>query len=219
MASGKYLVNAPAAKNYKFIYKLPLFDPIEKSLNIMDIDSFIEPVFNVSFYTPEYAAMLKARQDSIDRIIAIENAMKEGKSNLDLVDDDILAKYGPTKLKGLNYQVQIGAFIMAKNFKYGNVVKYGKVSKVKGGDDITRFTIGSTPTMNDAFLFKQKIVAAGVEDAFVTAVYNGKRYLLKELVTEKIFENPPPPPAPVKPVRPVKSVKPVKPKPKPVPKK
>ncbi len=223
MASGKYLFNAPAGKNYKFVFKLPLFDPIEKGLNIMAIDSFIEPTFNISFYTPEYAAMLKAKQDSIDRVLAIEKAMKEGRSNLDMLDENLLAKYGAVKLKGLAYQVQIGAFSMAKNFKFASVAKYGKVSKVKGTDDITRFTIGSNQTMNDAFLFKQKIIAAGIEDAFVTATYNGKRYLLRELVSEKIFENPPPPPpAPEKPVKPVVKPKPkpgTKPAPKPAPKK
>lgn len=186
--TGKYLFNAPAGKDYKFVYKLPLFDPIEKGLNIMDIDSFIEPNFDISFYTADYAAMLKARQDSIDKALVMEKALKEGMSNLDILDDEIIAKYGGAKIKGLTYQVQIGAFAMSKNFKYASVAKYGKVSKIKGADDITRFTIGTNQTLNDAFVFKKKIVEAGISDAFVTATYNGKRYLLKELVTNKIYE-------------------------------
>jgi ATP-dependent protease Clp ATPase subunit len=74
---------------------------------------------------------------------------------------------------------------MPKNYKYDYLKGLGNVEKLLLDDGITRFTIGGAfKTLNEAINHKNKVQSAGQKDAFVTAIYNGKRVYLEDL--EKI---------------------------------
>ena len=100
----------------------------------------------------------------------------------------MLDTYGTVTKTGLSFTVQIGAYNLPQNFNYTKILKIGKVKKQKLDDNITRFTVGDTKTLNEAYALKKQLVDAGVSDAFVTAVYNGKRYLLKDLAENNFFQ-------------------------------
>ena len=84
-------------------------------------------------------------------------------------------------MEGLVFKVQIGAYALPQNFNYNSVKTFGKIEKLKLGDGITRFTLGKFTTLNAALAMSEKVVKAGITDAFVTAVYKGKRVYLRDI--------------------------------------
>ena len=54
-------------------------------------------------------------------------------------------------------------------------------------DNITRFTIGKFSTLKDAEAFKKKVLDTCVDNVFVTASYNGKRVLVKDLIRNNFY--------------------------------
>ena len=49
-------------------------------------------------------------------------------------------------------------------------------------DGITRFTIGSYKTVEEATRLKEEVISRGVSDAFITAIQNGDRKMLNEVL-------------------------------------
>ena len=203
--TGKYLINFPSGKQLKLTYTIPDYVPEVRTLSTMNIDSFFETTIDVQFYTYEYLAKVKHIKDSLDALNKFKNdslllTMKKDSIDKVLKKDtvsimphaltlkEMLDKYGNTSIPGLSFCVQIGAYNLPQNFNYTKILKIGKVKKQKLDDNITRFTVGNDKTLNDAYVLKNKLVEAGVSDAFVTAVYNGKRYLLKDLATNNFFQ-------------------------------
>lgn len=81
----------------------------------------------------------------------------------------------------LEFKVQIGAYRYPKNFLYGFLKKLGKKDEQLVLDGVTRITMGRFKTLKEAYEFRDLVKREGVSDAFVTAVFNGKRYYLNEL--------------------------------------
>ena len=185
-ASGKYLINFAAGKDYTLSFKIPGQEPEVRKLNTQEIESFFESVIDVQFYTEEYKARLKARKDSMDAVLA-EAKEKEIKASRPVTIQQMLEKFGEHTDPDLSFRVQIGAYNLPQNFSYGNILKLGKVEKQKLDDNITRFTMGMFNNLKAAYEYKNKVVAAGISDAFVTAIYKGKRYLLADLAANNFF--------------------------------
>jgi len=96
-----------------------------------------------------------------------------------------------TKAKGLTFRVQIAAYNFPKNYTYKRLKGFGKVKKVVLDDNITRFTIGGVfKTYGEASIHNEKVKAAGQTDAFITAIYKGKRVYLQDLIDQGIFKKP-----------------------------
>jgi hypothetical protein len=182
--SGKYLVNLKPDKNFKIKFKAQGFDEQVKSLNTMKVDSFLESTIDVQFYTEGYKARLKRIQDSLG--LRKDTAMSHGGQKISLAE--MIAKYGDVKLEDLEFRVQIGAFSLGDGFNYSALLKLGKVQRNKSDDAITRFTVGHCHTLNEVYVMKKKVIASGIKDAFVTAVYKKKRMLLKDLLSNNIYE-------------------------------
>lgn len=98
---------------------------------------------------------------------------------------EIVAAYGDILAEGLEFKVQIGAYRFPENFKYDNLNSLATVSKKNYEDQLTRFTMGSFKTLKEADKLLQRVLTKGRTDAFVTAFYNGKRFLLRDLATLK----------------------------------
>lgn len=94
--------------------------------------------------------------------------------NDQLTREQIIEKFGNIEIKGLVYKIQIGAYKMPYNFKYSHPLEF----------NVTRFTIGNYSKLKDAEALKAKILAKGglTDDSFITAIYNGKRVFLEDLV-------------------------------------
>lgn len=169
---GNYLVNLVAGNNYKITYKLKGFPDQIKTIDAATVKGYSELIYNINFSTK----VDSAKTDST--IVAVKTDTTQ---NLTPTPFDS----GNFSKEGLEFKVQIAAYNLPKNYKYDHLKGLGSVEKLVLEDGITRFTIGGAfKTLNDAIAHKNKVQAAGQKDAFVTAIYQGKRVYLEDL--EKI---------------------------------
>lgn len=180
--TGKYLINLPAKRDYNVTFTTVGQDPVEKTVAAADVDTFLERTFHIKFYT-----------EKEDEIVA-ENKEEEKEAtdvpeNLDdYTYGQILDEYGKAEAEDLVFRVQIAAYRNPKNYTYDHLKDLGIVISADYGDDITRFTIG--PNFNKlkkAEKFREKVVKNGQKDAFVIAIYKGKRTYLKELIKKGVL--------------------------------
>ena len=171
---GTYLVNLVAGHNYKITYKLEGFPDQIRNIEAMNLIGYHELIYDIKFSTK----VDSAKTDSTSApILANTDTTKSTTTNP--FDSGNFSK------EGLEFKVQIAAYNMPKNYKYEYLKGLGNVEKLLLDDGITRFTIGgSFKTLNDAIAHKNKVKEAGQKDAFVTAIYQGKRVYLEDL--EKI---------------------------------
>lgn len=169
---GNYLVNLVAGHTYKITYKLNGFPDQTKAIDATNIKGYSEFIYNINFST---------KVDTVKTDSTAVIAKTDSTKNTGVTIPDI----GNFSKEGLDFKVQIAAYNLPKNYKYDHLKGLGSVEKLVLQDGITRFTIGgSFKTLNDAIAHKNKVREAGQKDAFVTAIYQGKRVYLEDL--EKI---------------------------------
>ena len=115
-------------------------------------------------------------------------ASLKGKS---LNDPDIYKKLmgiaGNICADGLIFKIQIAAYKKPENYKYDHLNEFGKPEVINYPDGITRFTQLQFKTLKDAEAARQKIIAKGQTDAWITGLINGKRYSIEELIILDFF--------------------------------
>lgn len=99
----------------------------------------------------------------------------------------LLEKGGALCAEGLVFEVQIAAYRFPQNYKYNHLMAFGQPVIRDYPDGITRFTQGKFVTLNEAEALRQKIIAAGQKDAWVTPFYNGNRMLMEELIKVNFY--------------------------------
>ena len=112
------------------------------------------------------------------------------KKNPDLMTyGEILDEFGKYTAEGMYFTVQVGAYFESHNFNYSHLVSAGKIETRNYNDGITRFTIGNFASFAEAEEMRKKIALLGGEttDAFVLAVYQGNRILLKDLAGNNFY--------------------------------
>jgi len=172
--SGEYLTTLPVSHEYIIEYKLNDFDfsllkgdsIIKRTFAIAESDTMVKMDVKIKFYTDSFI---------------VEPMTKE----------KIVETFGKTEAEGLTFKVQIAAFNFPDNYIYKRLKGLGKVEKNILDDNITRFTIGGEfRTFNEASVHNEKVKAAGQTDAFITAIYKGKRVYLQDLIDQEIFKRP-----------------------------
>ncbi len=109
----------------------------------------------------------------------------KGKSLNDIETyNKLLSVAGNYCAQGLTFKVQIAAYRHPKNYKYNRLQKFGTPNITGYADGITRFTQLELNTIKDAEAARQKIIAKGQKDAWITAFIDGKRYTLEELIMQ-----------------------------------
>ena len=93
-------------------------------------------------------------------------------------------------VQGLTYKVQIGAYRHPENFKYSNLTEFGSAETKAYPDGIARFTMKEFKTLAEAEAFRKKVIKKGTIDAWITAVYNGERRLLPDLISVNFYNRP-----------------------------
>ena len=88
---------------------------------------------------------------------------------------------------GLVYTVQIGAYRHPENFKYPQLSEFGPAQIKEYPDGITRFTMKEFKTIREAEEFRQVCIKRGIRDAWITAVYNGERKTLEDLIENNFY--------------------------------
>ncbi|HEX8516062.1 MAG TPA: hypothetical protein VF868_07665 [Bacteroidia bacterium] len=101
----------------------------------------------------------------------------------------LIAQAGNTCAEGLTFRVQIGAYRKPQNFKHKNLdaLEPPPALVLPYPDGITRFTMREFTTIKDAEAFRQECIRLGTKDAWITAMYQGKRMLLQELIANNFF--------------------------------
>lgn len=193
--TGKYLTSLPSNNNYDLVFTYNEKTLI-RNINTMNIDSFIEMVIDIAFYSDSMQTLIdKAKSDNAEKLALEKKLTKNDPKNIagDLKTytyDRFLKEYGDTKVEGLLFKVQIAAYRLPDNFNYNKLVGLGQVEKGSFDDKISRFTIGGQfSTLREADEFKKKVVKRGTTDAFVTAIMNNKRVYLKEVFATYGKEN------------------------------
>lgn len=112
----------------------------------------------------------------------------KGKSlNIEYNYNKLLALSSGICVEGLVFKIQIAAYRNPENYKYGHLSDYGTPDILKYPDGITRFTQLQFTTLQEAEVARQKIIASGQKDAWITAFIGNKRYTLEELILVDFF--------------------------------
>lgn len=177
---GSYLVNLPSGNEFQIIYKYK-GTVLKKDFSTAKVDSFANIDLDAELFSNEYLALNKQKIDS-------SVYKSESLSNTSLNYDQIIEKFGNTKIDSLEYTVQIGAYKMFENFNYSKLLGLPKAQRKTLSDNITRFTLGSFKTLNEANSILEKAKVKGLNDAFIIAIYKGERYYFKELLNQGILK-------------------------------
>lgn len=90
-------------------------------------------------------------------------------------------------VEGLTYKVQIGAYRHPENFKYPHLAEFGPAEIKTYPNGLTRFTLKQFETLVEAEAFRQEVIKKGTRDAMISAVYNGERKLLQDLIAVNFY--------------------------------
>ncbi len=182
---GNYLVNLPIGHTYKLTYKYETFPNQVKEIDTRNLTTYLEKTIDINFEIVN-DSILKA-----DSLLAYKKTIDSTNTTTTVVVDTKI-DIGNSSKVGLEFKVQIAAYNLPKNYNYNHLKGLGTIEKLLLDDGITRFTIGGAfNTLNEANAHKDKVRAAGQTDAFVTAIYKGKRVYLEDL--EKLGLIPPQP--------------------------
>ncbi len=113
---------------------------------------------------------------------------KAATEKINATEAKVASKVGNESKVGLTFKVQVAALTNPKTFDYSKLKGLGKTEKNKLEDGITRITVGKFKTLNEALDFKKKVRDAGISDAFITAIYQGKRVYLTELISKGLLQ-------------------------------
>ncbi|HRH11138.1 MAG TPA: hypothetical protein PLU73_06470 [Bacteroidia bacterium] len=187
--TGQYLATLPKGAEYRFTYTYLDKAPDVFTISAIDITGYSEKIHDVIWDKPDTAKPV------VTPTVASTPTVKAGPPDTwvakSKVQEKIMkytAKYGDISAEGLEFKVQIAAYRFPKNYTYKHLKGLGKVQNLLLGDEITRITIGGAfNTIAKAWAHNKKVIKAGQADAFVTAVYKGKRVQLEELEKMGIY--------------------------------
>jgi len=177
--TGKFLSNLAAGDEYELLVSIDQFAPQLIKLSTMNVDSFVVLSVFAEFNSPAYVTTLEAKDKTPEEKSLTEKAF----------DANSFSKSsGDIKIENLKFTVQIAAFKFSENFNYNGIVGMPKIIRKIDKDGVSRFTMGSFDTYNDALALLRDVQKSKIKDAFITAVYKGERRLLNDLVQSKIIK-------------------------------
>ena len=101
---------------------------------------------------------------------------------------EIMKRFGSKSADDLVFKVQIGAYYKPENFDYSALHDLGEAEIQVLTDGITRFTMGSFSTLDEAESFKRKVIQRDAVDAFTLIFYKGERKYLPEAIVNNFFQ-------------------------------
>ncbi len=181
-ANGNFLVTLPPGKNYKVAFTYSTYPTQTFTLDATNLTEYAEKIINVKFDTPKDTMPITKRDSlAVDTFKTKDKKLNEIKN--------YSRKYGDISAEGLEFKVQVAAYKYPKNYTYKHLKGLGDIDKTYVNNKITFITVGPAfKTLGEAWELNKKAVTAGQKDAFVTAIYKGKRVYLAELVNMGIFK-------------------------------
>lgn len=187
--SGQYLISLPAGADYKITYTYKDREPQTFTLTTINLPGFTQMIKDVRFDTKDTTKV------TVTPTLAVVTNTVAAPPTDTFVPNPVqqktlsyMDKFGDISAEGLEFRVQIAAYKYPKNYTYKHLKGLGSVDNVLLDDGITRITIGGKfNTIRKAWEHNRKVIDAGQKDAFVTAIYKGKRVYLDELIKMGIF--------------------------------
>ncbi len=183
--TGKFLSNLAAGDEYELMITVDQLTPQIIKLSTMNIDSFVVMNVFAEFTSPSYDNSLVMKNKTSEEFLKSEAIAK---SENNVAENSFSKTFGTTKVQDLKYYVQVGAFKFSENFNYNGIVGMPKIIRRMDKDGVSRFTMGSFDTYDQALELLHKVQKSNIKDAFITSVYKGERKLLYQLVDEKIIK-------------------------------
>ena len=177
--SGKFLSNLAAGDEYDLLVSVDQFTPKTIHVSTMDIDSFIVMNVFAEFNSSAYETTMSNKDNTTEEI---------SRTDKDFDKNSFAQSLGSAKVDNLKYNVQIAAYKFSENFNYNGTVGLPKIIRRRDKDGVTRFTMGSFNTYNEALELLRRVQGNKIQDAFITASYNGERKLLYQLVADKVIK-------------------------------
>jgi hypothetical protein len=183
--SGKYLVTLPGGYDYTIRYKLKTHNDQVKTLELKNLSAYEERVINIDFNKVDSVPVVATNTIVATPTVATTNTV----AATNTVTTNTIPDVTSTMTKeGLIFKVQIAAYKVPANYSWKHLEGKGNVEKMILDDGVTRFTIGGEfKTLDEANGYCDNVRGAGQKDAFVTAIYNGKRVYLEELEAKGII--------------------------------
>ncbi len=187
---GKYLINLPAGHDFKIECKLDSNYFESFTISTQDLKEYKEKLHLFNFETTPQAPIVSTPTVSTP-VTTTHSATAVDTDKLNTVQKETYEyskNYGDVSVEGLIFKVQIAAYKYPKNYSYTHLKGLGKIETIQLEDGLTRFTIGGDfKTLNAAFRHNLNVIKAGQKDAFVLAIYKGKRVYLSDLVKMGIY--------------------------------
>ena len=188
--NGTYSVKLPAGAKYNLVYKHKKYPYKTLDVNALNLQADEEKLFDIEFVEP----LAVKKPVVVEKPVVAKKDTTVSKKDfkpINITQQKVVnysELYGDISAEGLTFRVQVAAYKYPKNYRYKHLDGLGAVEQLKLDDNITRITIGGDfKTLNTAFIHNIKVVMAGQKDAFVTAIYKGKRVYLEDLERMGIF--------------------------------
>ena len=184
--SGNYVVNLPSGKKYKVSFYHEIVGDRVLIIDARNVQNYAEKTVNVNFGDGS-PAMLNIT-------FGKDGAATTNTLNLtqvrEVIEADLVGKYGPLKIPGLTFFIQVAATSTPEKYNK-NLLK--DICKIREGgvmdNNIKLLVVDKEfETLNDTDEILKKVKAAGQPDAFMTGMYNGKRYYLQDLKKMKVWD-------------------------------
>lgn len=156
--------------------------------NVTNVDSFKNDVVEVKTNTVITTPTVSVATNPCSGAAIVDFSQLKGKSlNSPDYYKKLLEIGGTNCAQGLIFKIQIAAYQFPQNYKYDRLKEFGAPEITNYPDGVTRFTQLQFATLNEAEVARQKIIAKGQTDAWITGFADGKRYTLEELITVNFF--------------------------------
>ncbi|PCH65382.1 MAG: hypothetical protein COC01_09765 [Bacteroidetes bacterium] len=145
----------------------------KEGVSINKIMTNQEGVFSVEFALAPEVTTIK-EEETVPEVVVTEEEEPEEKEPEEIT----IATPPPADVI---YKVQVAACGQGENYNTDHLADLGKIEIVSIGG-IRRLTVGGTfQSLEEAAVFKQKVIKLGTKDAFITAVENSNRKYLFEI--------------------------------------
>lgn len=180
--TGKYVITLPKGVEYSINFKMENFQNQKKIISFVSPNGYEEITLDIDFNNN----IISPTQSKADTLTAkiTSNPVISNPMQKDKIKDisSVIVR------EGLFFKVQIAAFKLPQNYRFNYLIKLGQVQQFTLEDGITRFTIGDEfNSLEAALAYCNKVKKSGQRDAFVTAIYNGKRTYIRQLRSEGIL--------------------------------
>ncbi len=100
----------------------------------------------------------------------------------------LVKEEGKISIKKINFKVQVGAYTNQEVANQVKIYGFGSLDKQNYPDGFTRITLGNCKSLKEAEELRKKIIAKGINGAWIVGFLDGKRYTMKELATNNFFQ-------------------------------